>query len=138
MLLLDKMMSANLNVTFFDGDIDREVVEERSGGTRVATLKGTITMLEEWLNRFYRVKDAARRDEMIAAFRTVRKVRQSPAHAIREDDFDQKYFREQREVMSKAYNAVLTIRLMFASHPAVTRSSYKVPDWLAAGRIWTH
>jgi len=138
MLLLDKMMSDNINVKFFERDIDREVVEERTDGTRVATLKGTITMLEEWLAQFFRVRDVARRDEMIATFRTVRKMRQSPAHAVRDDDFDQRYFREQREVMSKAYDAVLTIRLIFSSHPAVTKKGYKVPDWLAAGRIWTH
>jgi hypothetical protein len=134
-VLLDRMMSDNLNVRFFEGDVEREIIEERNDGSRVVTPKGTITMLEEWFVRFFRPKDPGPRDEMVAAFKRVRKARQAPAHAVRKDDFDQKYFKEQREIVSQAYDAIRTIRLMLTHHPAV--KGYKVPDWLYEGRIWT-
>ena len=57
-------------------------------------------MLEEWFVRFFfrDPKNPGPGEEMVAAFKRVRKARQVPAHAVREDDFDQKYFKEQREI----------------------------------------
>jgi len=63
-------------------------------------------------------------------------MRQRPAHAVDEDRFDQKYFKEQRELIIEAYSAVRTLRLMFANHPDVESAKIKIPDWLQEGKIW--
>ncbi len=70
---------------------------------------------------------------MISTFKEIRKLRLRPAHAIDEDVFDQKYFKQQREIIIKAYDGVRLIRLMFLCHPKA--KNYKIPDWLESGKI---
>ncbi len=134
-LLLDKLMSDNIDVAFFKGEVDIEVLEPRRDGAVVARQKGTIAVLKEWLQSKVRFSDPKPKDEMIAMFKQVRKLRQKPAHAINENEFDQKYFREQRELIIDAYGAVRTLRLIFANDPRT--KSHTVPDWLYKGEIWT-
>jgi hypothetical protein len=116
-------------------EVEREVLETRGDGVVVARPKGTIAMLDEWTRRTHRPGDQPQIDEMLSTFRRVRKLRQAPAQAIRDDEFDQKYFKEQRELMMAAYDAVRAIRQMLSEHPAV--SGYSIPNWLASGTIWT-
>jgi hypothetical protein len=72
---------------------------------------------------------------MIQTFRKIRKLRQKPAHAVNEDAFDQKYFREQRELIIEGYGAIRTLRLILANNPAT--HGHAVPDWLQEGKIYT-
>lgn len=136
--LLDKMISDNLNKDFFRGDLVMENETTRKDGKTVVTQKNTITLLAEWLDLKFtpRSPDARKSiEDMIAAFRGIRKLRQKPAHSVDEDKFDQTYFQKQRELIMRAYDGVRTLRLIFANHPGV--KSYKVPDWLDEGKIWT-
>ena len=132
---LDKLMSDNINVDYVAGEVEREFLETRGDGVVVAKPKGTISMLDEWIKKTYRAGDQQQIDDMLSAFRRVRRLRQAPAHAIRDDEFDQKYFKEQRELAMAAYDAVRAIRLMLSEHPA--GADYSVPQWLADGTIWT-
>lgn len=134
--LLDKLISENINKAFFKGDIPLEFEEDFGGGKVKLTPKATVTLLREWLGRV-RFPDPKPKDEMINTFRKVRKLRQSPAHAVNEDVFDQKYFKQQRRLIIEAYGAVRTLRLIFANHPKV-RGYEGVPDWLYKGEIWTY
>jgi hypothetical protein len=84
---------------------------------------------------FFHPQDREPLEEMLATFRKVRKARQTPAHAVRDDDFSQEYFKSQRDTIIEAYDAVRTLRLILANDPAV--EGYKVQDWLQEGRIWT-
>jgi hypothetical protein len=54
MLLLDKMMSDNINKKFFENDVDLETEEERSDGKIIVKYKGTIQILEAWINKYFR------------------------------------------------------------------------------------
>lgn len=134
-LLLDQMMSDNLNKDFFRGDLALEIDSPRDDGKIVVTAKGTIQLLEQWFQKMMRFSDPKPFNESMATFRMVRKLRQAPAHKAEDNTFDQKLFKEQRSIVMKAYGAVRTIRLMLANHPAV--SKYKVPDELFKGEIWT-
>ena len=58
------------------------------------------------------------------------KLRQKPAHEIEEDVFDQKYFKDQRDLILDTYSAIRTIRLIFANHPKVRKASIDIPDCL--------
>ena len=135
-LLLDKMMSDNLNKKFFAKDISLEEEEEREDGKIVVRQKGTIALLEEWIQKYYRPSEPEPLEKMFAAFRKIRKLRQKPAHAVNEDNFDQKYFKEQHQLIIEAYNAVRTLRLIFANHPNVKRNPPSIGKHLYEGKIW--
>jgi len=134
--LLDKMMSDNINKNFFQNDVSDQVEEERSDGKIIVKNKGTIKMLEEWINRSFRPHDRKQLDEIFKSFRKVRKERQRPAHAVDDNIFDQKYFADQRQILSKAYNAIRTIRLVLANNPAVKAAKIDIPQELYEGKIW--
>ena len=72
---------------------------------------------------------------MFANFRTVRKVRQKPAHKVEDNEFDQKYVAEQRELINKAFDAVQTLRMVLENHPAAHK--HEVPDYLREAKVWT-
>jgi hypothetical protein len=133
--LLDKMVSENINVDFFEG-VPLEEERERPDGRLEVVRKASLRVLEEWLNAAVRLDDPRAKDEMLATLKKIRALRQRPAHAVEEDVFDQRYFKEQRELIVEVYAAMRTIRLIFALHPAT--QGYAVPDWLDTGKIWTH
>ena len=133
-LLLDKMMSDNINKDFFDGDIPLKE-EVPLGGNKVEVRPiSTIRLLETWLSERFAPDDPQLLPETLKAFREVRKLRQNPAHSVEEDRFDQKYFHQQREIIIRAYTAVRMLRLMLMNHPSA--GNYAIPEGaLVAGRI---
>ena len=134
--LLDRMLSDNINRRFFRGDLEMERLERRGDGTVVAKEKGTISLLIEWLAARFRPRDGDPVGDVEVAFREVRKLRQRPAHAVDEDVFDQEYLRKQRALMVRAYDGLRTLRQVLASHRRAR--SYRPPEWLVEGRIWTY
>lgn len=134
-LLLDILMSDNLNKDFFKDDLILENEETINDGRIKVTPKGTISLLEEWLNRVH-FPAPNPKTEMLNVFRQVRKLRQSPAHTIHDDTFNQKFFIQQRKLIIDAYKAIRTLRLIFTNHPKV-KGYNKVPDWLYKGEIST-
>lgn len=136
-LLLDQMMSENINKNFFIGEISDEYDHERNDGKVEVRRKGTITILEEWLDRYFHPEDEGPIKEMKAAFRKVRKLRQKPAHSIQEDTFDQKYIKEQRKLVLDAYGAVRTLRQILANHPRVKANPPDINEHLWRGDIWS-
>ena len=135
--LLDKMMSDNINKKFFENDISFEDEQTRPDGKIVIKSKGTIRLLEEWVNKYFHPHDREPIDNMFKTFRRIRKERQRPAHAIDDNRFDQKYFIDQRQILQEAYSAIKIIRLMFTIHPLVKIANIDVPRDLLEGKIWT-
>ena len=134
--LLDKMMSDNLNYDFFQGEVPREEHELRSDGKVVVRQLGTIQLLDRWIHEYFKPADPTPIEKMLEVFRKVRKLRQKPAHAVAEDEFDQKYFREQRQLVLDAYEAVRTLRLILANHPRVRAKPPEIGKHLYEGEIW--
>jgi hypothetical protein len=83
-LLLDKMISDNMSKKFFKNEIPHEKEVERKDGKIMVEPIGTLNMLENWIRKYFRTDDWEPIDEMITAFKEVRKQRQKPAHAIDE------------------------------------------------------
>ena len=135
-LLLDKMISDNINKDFFKNEVAYETEITRDDGKIIIQNKGTLQIFDEWLKKSFRTSDWQDWDDAIKAFKKVRKLRQEPAHAVNEDQFDQKYFKEQRELIVQAYNGIRTIRLMFANHPLVKSAKIEIPSVLFEGKIW--
>lgn len=133
--LLDKMISDNLNKAFFERDVpDQAELARDDGGVEIRRL-GTVQMLTRWIKKKFRLPESKPVEEMLSTFRDIRKLRQKPAHAVNENEFDQKYVHEQRELMTRAYGAVRTLRLLFTIHPAA--KTVEVPKWLYEGEIWS-
>lgn len=137
LLTLDKMMSENINKKFFMNEVSDKVEKQRNAKTIVET-KGTIKMLEEWLDLKFPLPDPKPIVDLVKTFGDIRKQRQRPAHSIESNVFDQIYFHRQRELMIAAYIAVKTIRLIFTTHPAVLSTPVDIPDDLNEGKIWTY
>jgi hypothetical protein len=132
--LLDKMLSENINRGFFGHDVSFEREEERGDGKIVVRQKGTIQILTDWLRSCFKTNDWSEIEEMLQTLRDVRKLRQKPAHSIKENEFDQQYIREQREVMKQVYRAVMILRVALALHPSA--SEVRIPRQLTDGLIW--
>lgn len=134
LLLLDQLMSDDLNRDFFS-DIEMAEKATTESGKEISVPKGTIQALQEWIDKTIRFNDPKPKDEMLKAFRNIRKLRQRPAHKHEKDVFDENLFETQREAIISAYGAVKTLRLMLANHPKAR--SHQVPQWLQEARIWT-
>jgi hypothetical protein len=65
-------------------------------------------------------------------------LRRQPAHAVNEDIFDQKYLKDQRQLIIDAYKALRTLRLMFMRDAKVKGAHIEISDWLAKGLLWTY
>jgi len=137
---LDKVMSDNINKKFFQRDIPLEYDEKRKDGKIIVREKGTIKILDEWLRLKFNDGDEKIIDCIIDTFYEIREERNPIVHKIDDDTFDQKYFKQQRELIIKAYDAIRRLRLIFqmifSSHQNVKQ--YKIPDWLQSGKIWTY
>jgi len=133
--LFDKLLSENIDKEFFQNEVPYETEEYIDGRIKPRS-KGTLQILDDWMRTSFKVSDWHPWDETMNALRKVRKLRQSPAHELNEDIFDQKYFKEQRELIIEVYKGIRTMRLMFANHPKVKAANITVPVWLLEGRIW--
>lgn len=134
-ILLDQLISDNINKKFFMNDIPLEFETIRKNGKIQVTPKGTITLLSEWMEAKIIVRDGAV-ENMIKTFRKIRKLRQNPVHKVNDNLFDPQYFQLQREILIEAYEAIRLLRLILANHPLV--KDYQVPDWLYDGKIWSY
>lgn len=136
--ILDKLISENIDKKFFKGLVDPDIEETRKDGKIIVRQKGSLLMLDEHIHEWFRPRegdDAKLIDEMFETFKEIRRLRTKPAHTIQADEFDMKYFKEQRELLIRAYQAIRFLRLILQNHPKADRS--KVPDWLYKGDIWT-
>lgn len=136
-LLLDKMLSDNINVDFFPENISRTTETERKDGKVEVKHRGSIAMLEEWLNKAVRLPDPAPIDEILRELREIRKLRQKPAHAVDDDAYDPALFKEQRRLFLNGYDVVRTLRLLLANHPRARRALDEMNEQVRDGEIWS-
>ncbi len=104
----------------------------------VVRLKGTLLMLREWLEKVFKPCDPTPMSEMCETFKDIRRQRQSPAHAVQEDKFDQEYFHKQRDMLTRGYSAMRRLRLILANDPAVQANPPEMSQHLRDGKIWTY
>ena len=73
-------------------------------------------------------------ENLFQNLREVRKARQKPAHKADENQFDPAYMVFQRELITKAYQAVKAIRMILENHPSI--QGYNNPDWHRNTKVW--
>lgn len=125
--VLDKMLSENLEVAFFGGDVSSIDTRGRA--------KGSLQMLADWIGAVYRAHNPSVKPSEIVtkALRRVRQERQEPAHKLTDDVYDIAYFKRQDDLLIEVYLAVQALRLILARHPKT--AAVPVPTWLQRGDI---
>ncbi len=133
-LLLDKMISDNLNKQFFvtQGMQTNEIIKDHEG-TSIKKDKGTLRLLEEWLVENVHYSGSMTIQECLQIFKDIRKERQSPAHKISENFFDKSLVQKQKDVIRNAYYSMRFLRLMIQLHPG--SKAVEIPKWLDSGEI---
>lgn len=134
-LLLDQLLSDDLNRDFFRGDVEMEERGRMENGRVIVQPKGTIRLLDEWIDGNFRTDDEDFRRDLMTGFRIVRQARQRPAHQIEDNVLDEVYYQQQRDLIRVAYTSVRTLRQCFANYPRCR--NVEVPEWLFEGRVWT-
>ncbi len=132
-LLLDKMLSDNINKQFFVGDLEIESETTRKDGKIEVRPKGTLQLWKEWLDKNFVTDDRDAIDTMLRTLKDIRKMRQKPAHAVEPDCFDKGIFEKQRKLMMRAYSAIRIIRLILQNHPYA--QGHKIRADLEMGKV---
>lgn len=132
---LDKLISENLNIKFFDGKVERFEIQEHADGTFERKVKGSLTLLDEWL--FNEVSDLPSideaRKEIITPLRRIRRERQNAAHAILKNEYDMKYFSLRRDILRNAAFALGNILFILKHRPGAPQIT--IPAWLEKAEI---
>ena len=81
----------------------------------------------EWLTQRYPTIATARVTEIISPLREVRKLRQGPAHAVREDRYDKRFYEMQDALVWRVYRALNALRQILMTDD--TASGYEPPSW---------
>ena len=132
---LDKLVSENINPTFFEGKLEGFTIIQHVDGTTERKNKGTLALLEEWLfngDITWQEKEKARH-EIIEPFRKVRKERQPAAHKVIQNEFDRQFTGFKRELLLETAFALGNIFFMLAKHSRAP--TIRVPKWFEEGRI---
>lgn len=130
---LDRMMSDNLNKEFFK---DKIVESDLSEGETMEKINNQlIRKLEIWINKTVRFSDHGPKDEMFKIFREIRGLRSKPAHSHFKNEWNLRFYEDQKKLIKQAYTAIRTLRLILANHR--NTKSVEVPDWLFKGEIRT-
>lgn len=130
---LDRMMSDNLNKEFFNDKIDPSDLSE--GETMEKIDNQLIRKLEIWINKTVGFSDHEPKDEMFKVLRKIRKLRSVPGHSLFKNEWNLKFYEDQKKLVEQAYTAIRTLRLILTNHRS-TRF-VEVPDWLFKGEIRT-
>lgn len=133
-MLLDKMISDNINKDFFKKQgcsLSEEISMEN--GTIKKVDKGTLRLLEEWLYSNFIPNNTNALDGFFDPFKNVRKERQNPAHRITIDVFDKSYFDKQNILIKEAYYTMRNLRYALQQHEK--SENVTIPSWLNEGEV---
>jgi hypothetical protein len=127
-LVLEKMVVHNLSYKTFQKAVP--YISSINRCDESGREKGSLTMLEEWLNKNIRTKENIS-EIIIKPLKKIRSIRQKPAHELISNEYDVSLYQKQIDLMDDTYTAIRAIRLFFTNHP-LTRN-VKVPEHLISG-----
>ena len=134
-LLLDKMISDNINKDFFEGKVEFYDYVEIEDGIKERKPKGTLRLFEEWLNGIFKAEQDKELKKIFSTLKNIRRQRQNPAHRISENEYDQKYIEQQKKLINEAHHSIKGLRYIFKQHRRA--KNFEIPDWLENGDIKT-
>ncbi|HDO1319358.1 hypothetical protein K3H43_01285 [Aeromonas veronii] len=115
--LLDKLLSENINKSFFEGTLELEELKLIDGDIYERVRKGTLRLLEEWIVLSFRFPDNSYPSKMLNPLKKVRKERQTPAHKVVDNKYDKSYFAKQKSIMEDCYFSITSLRRNLQTHP---------------------
>ena len=119
---------------FFEGKVELHEEIPRGEGRFEVQRKGSIRLLEEWLLAALNWENEERvREIVIGPLRTVRRLRQKPAHEFSTDTFDLDFHSERRRLLGEVLNSLQNMRMAFSTHPLA--KGVAVPEWLDSEQI---
>lgn len=127
---LEKIAINNLNYKTFQTHAPyiRPIERKKPDGL----LKGSIEMLEEWMQQNYLSSNPNGidffKEDVSIILRKIRKIRQVPAHELYSNQHDKGLYRKQNELIVEIYGAVETLRLILSKHPK--NKNIEIPDML--------
>lgn len=120
---LNGMLAGNLNAAFL---LPEQSAGESAGQAHPPDDASKIQLLDAWLRQRVRLPDCEAYDFIIQPFAQVHGLVQEQLH--NPGEYNKEYINQQNKLMTEVYDAVNTIRELFAQHPLV--KGYKMPDWL--------
>ena len=123
--LLDRMLSENINIASFGGDVERQERKRISATRYELRQKASISMLDEWLCLRFSSASLEERLAIVKPLREVRGLRQKPAHKIVKNKYDKEFYARQDDLVWKVYGALRKLRCLLATDPSV--SGYEPP-----------
>lgn len=135
---LSNMVIENLNHKFFEElKLELTIKGVNPNGEELSKNKSKTTLLKEWLDNKVKFPDPTDKEEMISSLKSLYKLRSSgPAHNEFSDKIEKLYFRKQRDLIIREYNAIRTLRLILSNHRLV--KNVKIPEWLYKGEICSY
>lgn len=130
-LTLDRMLFDNINGLFFDDLIDETDLRKDEKLERISSFR----KMEIWINKAIKFPDPKPKDEMFKTIRKIRGLRSKPAHTYIENQWNNNFFSDQKDLIKEAYGAIRTLRLILANNPKVI--GIDIPEWLQNGKIRT-
>lgn len=128
MLALEKIIVHNINYKTFTTVARFIKPVERKDDK--GNLKRSLQMMSEWLKQNIRTSENI--DELIInPLKSIRKIRQVPAHEIYSNQYDKSLLKKQNEMILETYKAIRSIRLFFVNYPG--NRDIKVPEYLITG-----
>lgn len=127
--VIEKLIVHNISVKAFtkDATLINSIDRKNEDGT----IKGSLTMLKEWLNKNVKAEfdiEAL----IISPLKDIRKIRQIPAHELYCNKYDISVYEKQKELMQNVYLALKALRHLFMGHPLAT--NVQVPNYLLEGK----
>ena len=113
-LVLEKMFVSNISIDTFQVDALRIKKVERKD--QKGDAKGSIVMLKEWLLQNVEASFDIN-EKIINPLRKIRKIRQTPAHEMCNNEYDIAVYKMQNELIRELYGAMYAMRRLFQGHP---------------------
>ncbi len=130
----DKLLSDNINKKFFKRRVASNFEQDLQDGRVSVQAKGTITLLQEWLENVIAGDDKAQIiDAIVSPIRKIRDLRQKPAHKFQENQFSLEFHRKRRELLEDVLSSLSCFRVVLARHRKAV--GINVPDWLGSEKI---
>ena len=113
-LALEKLLVHNINIKVFVSDCGIISGVERKN--KEGKEKGSLVLFKEWLLKNVK-SDFDMEQVIIEPLKSIRKIRQTPAHEMYNNKFDVGLYEEQRAIVEQLYEALYALRRLFMGHP---------------------
>ena len=130
-LVLEKLLVHNISYKTFTqkGFMVKNISRTDDNGND----KGSLQMLLEWLCINTSAEENKIRQFIINPLKTIRKIRQLPAHELSANNYDIDYYQKQFDLVNDAYSAIRCIRELLHSHPY--GKAVMLPDYFSDDTI---